>query len=228
MKIRDNIANEFDEFSKDYTNDMVKCVPYYNELILNFITCLPPAFKPTTILDLGCGNGNVTDCILKKFPDSQYTLLDASQEMLTLCQQRFKNHDMDYVAFYFNDFEFKHGHYDFIVAGFSLHHCSSEDKKDLFRKIYLSLKPFGIFSFSDLMINKNNPKHPELIRQWKTFVSKNYENNEKWEWLMEHYNEFDKPDNHIDQLAWLRKAGFKHFNSISKEKYWIHCQSFKA
>jgi len=80
MKISDNIASEFNEFSKDYTNDMVKCVPYYNALISSFTEILPPDFQPLTILDLGCGNGNVTAQLLPSFPKSEYTLVDASDE----------------------------------------------------------------------------------------------------------------------------------------------------
>ncbi|OUR92616.1 methyltransferase type 12 [Flavobacteriales bacterium 34_180_T64] len=227
MKIKDNIATEFDEFSKDYTNDMIRCVPYYAELISSFTEYLPSKFNPKTILDLGCGNGNVTNSVLKKFPQSQYILLDASQEMLNLCQKRFKNPSIEYIASYFQDYEFKKNAYDFIIAGFSMHHCGSEEKKNIFKKIYRALKPGGIFSCSDLMINRNNSYHPALIERWKTFVLSNYKDHSKWEWLMEHYNEFDKPDGFKDQLIWLKEVGFKRFNNIAIDTYWMHFQAFK-
>ncbi|MEO6347868.1 MAG: class I SAM-dependent methyltransferase [Aquaticitalea sp.] len=227
MKIKDNIVSEFDEFSKNYTQDMIKCVPHYGTLLSSFIDHLPPNFQPKSILDLGCGNGNVTATILKTFPDANYTLIDASQEMINLCKQRFQLQTIKHITSYFQDFEFKENHYDYIVAGFSLHHCDAEDKKDLFKKIYGSLNADGIFSCSDLMINKNNVDHPNLIKQWKAFVLDNYSNNEKWEWLMEHYNEYDKPDNYEDQLEWLKKAGFNSVKMFANETYWIHYQSFK-
>lgn len=227
MKISDNIASEFNEFSKDHTNDMVKCVPYYNALISSFTENLPSVFQPISILDLGCGNGNVTSCLIKRHPKSQYTLIDASQEMLNLCKTRFKNFNVKYVASYFQDFDFGEHKYDFIAAGFSLHHCNSGDKKILFEKIYNALKPNGIFSCSDLMINKKSPEHVTLLEQWQHFVLNNYPTNEKWEWLMEHYNEFDNPDSFDNQKIWLENAGFKEFNTFINDAYWIHYQAIK-
>jgi len=228
MKISDNIASEFNEFSKDYTNDMVKCVPYYIALISSFAKNLPPDFQPLTILDLGCGNGNVTAQLLPSFHKSEYTLVDASDEMLNLCKSRFKDFNINCVTSYFKDFEFGKNRYDFIVAGFSLHHCNSEEKKELFKKIYAALKPNGIFSCSDLMIDKKSTEHAILLEQWKGFVLSNYPTQEKWEWLMEHYSEFDKPDSFPNQKKWLEQVGFSSFNTIINETYWVHFQVIKS
>jgi len=227
MKIKDNIANEFDAFSKNYTNDMIGCVPHYLELMSSFTKALPKEFNPKNILDLGCGNGNVTAKLLQVFPKAKYTLLDASQEMLNLCQQQFKDSKVVYIASYFKDFAFKANSYDLIVAGFSLHHCDSAEKKILFKKINRSLKKDGIFSCTDLMINKDNPEHSALVEEWKSFVNNNFPDDEKWKWLQDHYNEFDKPDNYTDQIEWLKEAGFKTIDIIVKKGYWIHLQAVK-
>ena len=64
MKIQDNIAEEFNEFSKNYTNDMIRCVPYYLDLLSDCTRYLPKKFSPENILDLGCGNGNITSKLL--------------------------------------------------------------------------------------------------------------------------------------------------------------------
>ena len=230
MKIEDNIANEFDSFSKNYTNDMIGCVPHYLTLMSCFTEQLPKKFNPVRILDVGCGNGNVTSKLLSLFPDAEYTLLDASQEMLRLCQKRFKNSTIEYVASYFNDFDFKENYYDLIVAGFSLHHCDANEKKNLFQKIYKSLNKEGIFSCSDLMINKDNPQHPIVLQEWKAFVNSNFPDEEKWQWLKEHYDEFDKPDDYNNQLKWLEEAGFKstEITITTRKGYWVHLQAVKG
>lgn len=227
MKIKDNIAEEFSEFSKNYTEDMIGCVPHYLELMSSFTESLPTEFNPENILDLGCGNGNVTSTIIKSFPHSKYTLLDASQEMLCLCKKRFENYLVKYIESYFNNFDFKENQFDLIVAGFSLHHCTSNEKKKLFQKIYRSLKRGGIFSCTDLMISKDNPKHQALLKEWKIFVDSNFPDDEKWNWLQEHYNEFDKPDNYDDQIKWLKNAGFNNIEITTKKGYWMHLQAIK-
>ncbi len=227
MTIKDTIAEEFSEFSKNYTNDMIGCVPYYLKLMSSFTESLSSEFNPKNILDLGCGNGNVTSTLVKSFPNSKYTLLDASLEMLRLCKKRFEHYKIEYIESYFNDFEYKKNNYDLIVAGFSLHHCDSNEKKELFQKIHKSLKKEGVFSCTDLMISKNNPEHSKLLQEWKVFVDSNFPDEEKWKWLKEHYDEFDKPDNFKDQIEWLKNAGFKNIKITTKEGYWIHLQAIK-
>lgn len=225
MKLQDNIASEFDEFSKNYTSDMQKCVPHYDFLLSCFAADFSGDFSPKHILDLGCGNGNVTEQLLKRYSDAAYSLLDASKEMLGICKERFKNTQINLVESYFNDFKFPENHFDIIAAGFSLHHCNSTEKKELFQKIYDSLKEGGIFACSDLMIDKGDDAHPQLIEQWSVLVNSNFKDGEKWTWIMEHYDEFDKPDSLENQLNWLKKTGFKDFQISIKGRYWTH---FKA
>ena len=227
MKIKDNISDEFDAFSINYTDDMIGCVPHYINLLSCFTEELPKKFNPTHILDLGCGNGNVTHRLSHSFPEASFTLLDASQEMLSLCEKRYKNLNAIYIESYFQEFEFKQDAYDMVVAGFSLHHCDSKEKKELFQKIYKSLTKGGVFSSADLMISKSHPEHSKLVQEWKLFVNTNFPDGEKWKWIMDHYDEFDRPDHIDDQTMWLQDVGFNDINSISYEKYWTYFRAIK-
>ncbi len=227
MSIKDNIADEFDAFSANYTQDMIGCVPYYSKLMSHFIDAFPDGFKPSHILDLGCGNGNATATIIQQFPRANYALLDASKEMLHLCKQRFTNYSVRYINSYFQDFEFKKNHFDIVIAGFSLHHCNSHEKQVLFKKIYESLTLGGLFTCSDLMIHKSNPDHSDLKKNWQHFVHRTFPNGEKWKWLMEHYHEFDKPDNLNDQIAWLEAINFERVDVKVYENYWGHFRAIK-
>ncbi len=227
MRIKENIASEFTEFSVNYTRDMIACVPHYLESMSGFTKDLPDAFVPKKILDLGCGNGNTTAEMLKRFPNAEYELVDASQKMIDLCQNRFAGYNMLFTNSYFKDFIFKHDNYDMVTAGFSLHHCDSEEKKDIFRNVCRSLKTGGIFGISDLMINKSSAEHSQLLKEWKSFVMKSFPDDEKWEWLMEHYDEFDKPDNYEDHIQWLKEAGFAKLNIVFQQDYWVHLRATK-
>ena len=227
MIIKDTIAEEFNAFSENYTNDMVCCVPNYLKLLNSFVENLPKTFQPTQILDLGCGNGNVTNILLSKFPDAEYTLVDASEEMLTLCKKRFSKHNINYANSYFKDFDFKKDNFDMIVAGFSLHHCKAEELQILYKKIFYSLKSGGVFSCSDLMIDKTQEVHNALLEDWKTFVYKSFPDGEKWKWLMEHYNEFDNPDSLTNHLAWLNNAEFEKYSINIYDTYWTHFRAYK-
>lgn len=227
MKIGDNIASEFDEFSVNYTQDMIRCVPYYLDLITAFDHDLPKNAQPQTILDLGCGNGNVTAQLVKNYPEASYVLVDASEEMIELCSKRFSKFDVTYVTSYFDDFEFKSDSFNLITAGFSLHHVDSDEKKKLFKNIYNALTDDGVFGYSDLMISKTNPEHKSLLLKWKSFVFKSFPDGQKWDWLMEHYNQFDKPDQHEEQKDWLALAGFNDIRLTIFAKYWTHMSATK-
>ncbi|MCH4824395.1 class I SAM-dependent methyltransferase [Gramella lutea] len=227
MKNREDIALEFNEFSKNYTSDMIRCVPHYMEMVESFVNFLPEEFKPNSILDLGCGNGNITAQIVLSFPKATYTLLDASKDMIDLCRKQFQAFDIKYANTYFNDFQFQKDHYDLIVAGFSLHHCDNDERQELFKKIYSSLKDGGIFSYSDLMISKNNPEHPGLLQEWGNFVNSNFPDGEKWAWVMEHYKNYDNPTDFTVQLKWLKNAGFTKIELPFKDGYWIYLQAVK-
>lgn len=227
MKIKKNIALEFNDFSKNYTNDMIGCVPHYAELVSSFVKHLPNDFYPKSILDLGCGNGNVSAQLMPHFPDATYTLVDASIEMINLCRKQFSSYNVIYANNYFKDFTFTKDEYDLIVAGFSLHHCDEVEKKSIFNSIYNSLKKGGIFSYSDLMISKANPDHKKLIKSWEKFVNISFPDGEKWAWIMEHYEAFDKPTDYDLQIEYLSRAGFENIQTPFKQAYWTHIQAIK-
>jgi ubiquinone/menaquinone biosynthesis C-methylase UbiE len=106
-------------------------------------------------LDLGCGNGIITSNLLPLFPDTHYTLLDASDKMLELSEIQFGLQNKTYVSSYFQDYEFQDQCFDMVVAGFSLHHCPAEDKQELFKSIFKSLKIHGGIMCSDLKVKPN-------------------------------------------------------------------------
>ena len=114
-----------------------------------------------------------------------------------------------------------------VVAGFSLHHCDANDKQALYKKIYTALNPGGMFGYSDLMIDRTQPEHETLLRDWKQFVLQNYPNEEKWEWLMEHYAAYDQPECLETILSWLKEAGFTIIEPFVFENYWVYVKAKK-
>ena len=222
MNVKENIAAEFDHFADNYTADMIRCVPHYLKLISTIGTCLPEGFIPKSILDLGCGNGNVTSLLLELFPKAEYTLIDASSEMIEICKKRFKKYSINYMHSYFEDYGFPEQKFDLIAAGFSLHHLDADKKQWLFPVLYKALKKGGMFSCSDLMINKEDQHHNALIIEWGKFVKSNYVTEEKWLWIMDHYEAFDRPSDFKDQKKWLEAAGFAEVSIKWNENYWVN------
>ena len=225
--IADNIVTEFDRFSNNYTDDMIRCVPHYKKLVASLVKYLPNDLNPHDILDLGSGNGNTMSAYYEHFPRSKYTLVDISPEMHRICRERFPTADISSVKEFFKDLQFDKESFDVALASFSLHHIDAEEKKQLFHKIFEWLRPGGVFCYSDQMIDKTNPAYPEILKDWKSFVVGNYKSTEKWDWLMEHHAAFDIPNDYTKQINWLVEAGFHEVEIPWREECWTNIRALK-
>ncbi len=55
---------------------------------LDLLARIPPTESVHSVVDLGCGTGNITEHIVRRWPSAQITGVDASREMLALAQTR--------------------------------------------------------------------------------------------------------------------------------------------
>ena len=69
----------FEDISGEYTAAIDRCVPRYREMLWAILHYLPPAWMPDRILELGCGSGNLSELLCRKFPDASIRLVDPSQ-----------------------------------------------------------------------------------------------------------------------------------------------------
>ncbi|MBK8505256.1 MAG: hypothetical protein IPL46_25500 [Saprospiraceae bacterium] len=91
---------------------------------------------------------------------------------------------------------------------------------------YRWLKTGGIFAYADLFINKNDPDHDAFFEKWKAFVIRHQLNGD-WEYLADHYKQYDTPDNVPTQLEWLQKLNFREIKVTIFESYWVFISSQK-
>ncbi len=207
MSVKRNVVKDFDEWTGTYTKDMERFVPHYKKLLNSVVDYLPEDFKPRNILELGCGNGNSTAILINQFPDSAYTLLDASAEMLKVCKKRFSDYSIHYIEQYMQDASFETDAFDLIVATLSIHHLNSQEKKELFINLPVWLIKNGIFMYTDLMIDhQNKVLHDPFMKRWETFARSNETTDEEWEWLSDHHYAYDKTDDANEQMKWLRST----------------------
>ena len=126
--------------------------PPFKLLRKKIISQLKKLIPIGTLIDLGCGSGNLIIKIAKVFPNLELIGMDVSNEILSLAKKRAKEHSFN------NKITFKVGNVenmpvpdnsiDFIVSSFSLHHWI--DPLKAFKEIYRVLKQNGsclIFDF---------------------------------------------------------------------------------
>ena len=221
-----NIGQVFDEIQLAYTEKMIRWVPYYLQLTEQFSISFPGDFNPRKILDLGSGNGNTTATLLNRFPSADYTLLDASEKSLEKARDRFLMYSFKYDLGLMQNAEYTGEHFDVIAASFSLHHLDQEAKLRLLQKSYYWLKTGGFLAYADLFINKNDPDHPAFYEEWKAFVNRDQSNGD-WEFLANHYEQYDSPDNLPLQLQWIQKLNFREIKVQVFERYWVFITAMK-
>lgn len=96
--------------------------------------------KDIHTLDIGCGDGVLTEELLRKDTNIIATLVDGSSTMLQKAKERLKA----YSGTHFIHASFQElltdttplGHFDFCVSSFAIHHLDMKEKKILFRYIY--------------------------------------------------------------------------------------------
>jgi SAM-dependent methyltransferase len=100
------------------------------------------------VLDLGCGDGRLTDLVLSARPEVVTAVgLDNSPPMLERARNRFADdprvtvvdHDL---AAPLADI----GSFDVVVSGFAIHHLAHERKQSLLAEVASRLQPGGVFA----------------------------------------------------------------------------------
>ena len=124
------------------------------------------------ILDLGCGTGLELDKIWQKNPDIEVTGVDLCQNMLDKLRE--KHADKHFITACQDYFQYDFGlcKWDAVISFESLHHFLPERKRELYRKVYNSLKAGGIFLLGDYIAcceEEEELLHGEYLERRKRF-----------------------------------------------------------
>ena len=203
-------------------------VPSRPELI-DTITGLIPARhdEPFTVVELGSGDGTLARSVLQAYPNCRYLAKDGSptmrqrlSETLAPFGERF---EIDHFELVDEDWrEGLPGTLRCVLASLIVHHLDTEGKRKLFRDVASRLEPGGAFIVMDLAEPMSDRVKSIFAAQWyqavraqsleKTGELKAFDffRDDGWNFYdVEVPDEFDQPSRLVDQLVWLKEAGFK-------------------
>jgi len=202
------VREQFDKISKKYDSERRILIPCYDDFYSIGIEWLEFKDSAPKILDLGAGTGIFSQFLLQKYPQAEMTLLDFSEDMLSIARERFEG--MENVSFQVADmttFEPRQK-YDAVISSLAIHHLSDEDKQRLYKKIYGMLNEDGFFVNAeqvkgdtdciDSFYTQRRHRRLESSTLDKEAVEASYER-----------NKLDKCVSASQQLEWFRGAGFK-------------------
>ena len=217
----EKVGKFYDQLSSKYSELIIKCVPRYPELIYNMFQYIPEKFSPKRILDLGCGTGNLTDQMFKKYPEAEIDALDISEEILNESRRRF-NHtpNIRYIQADFKSLHLAPGSYDLVMSSIAIHHIEDAEKIKLYKEVFQALSPGGIFIFADQTRGITDEIYKKNISCWKEEAMKLGSTLENWDMWMAHQDahDFHTPVNwHFQELE---KSGFRETDLLWKYLMW--------
>jgi tRNA (cmo5U34)-methyltransferase len=167
-------------------------------------------------LDLGAGDGAMSQLMRSVAPGAEGLLIDFSAPMLARVERRLGHAggqwraaqaDLSVAAWQEG---LTHGSFDAAVSSYAIHHLTSERKRALFAEVYRLLAPGGMFVNMDV-VKIEGPLaglFDERIADAHVRVDGGHADHagvvdDAFEDSAE-----DRPDPLEDQLAWLHEAGF--------------------
>jgi tRNA (cmo5U34)-methyltransferase len=155
------------------------------------------------VLDLGSGDGRLMALVLLKCETAHGTAVDYSPPMLEKCRERFRDnarvqvveHDLSRPLPPWEPF-------DAVVSSFAIHHVSHPRKRALYREVWDSIRPGGVFC------NLEHVSSPTASLHLKFLAALGIDQDE------------EDPSNQLldveTQLGWLREIGFADVDCLWK------------
>lgn len=135
----------------DYDCEQRFLVPQKDKMLNTIVDFIPfPPNDPIHVLDIGTGQGALSEKILNVFSKTTVTLFDYSNEMLAVAEQRLAcfNDRVTTAICDFNALDWPvhtNGLFDAIVSALVLHYLKAECRAPFFKNAYSELKVPGCF-----------------------------------------------------------------------------------
>jgi len=208
-------SREYVEHADHYIPDRFHLFNVLRSFFRAFV--VRPGGLPVRVCDLGCGDGILTDHLLRETPAIEATLVDGSREMLDAARRRLAGRpNLQFMQRGFDELVRDStglGRFHFVMSSFAIHHLGVDARRGLFAAILRHLEPQGCF----MNIEAALPNHAaftewyyQLWQEWITRRSQMLGLGGKFEDVPKQARE--NPDNQYSplggQLADLAAAGF--------------------
>lgn len=218
-----SIGNAFNESVEYYDNWVKIAIPCFDEVFSIAQELIPfDARASLDVLDLGAGTGLFSSFVSKNYPQARFVLIDLADKMLNLARQRFASRGkaFEYICSDYLQHDFEKGRsFDLVISSLSIHHLSHINKQTLFKRIYGLLKPKGLFINLDQIRGETDFLQSLYWKQWLKKVRVRGGTEEQINSSIKRREEFDKDATYLEQINWLKQAGFNNVDCIYRNYF---------
>jgi ubiquinone/menaquinone biosynthesis C-methylase UbiE len=215
-------AGYFGSMVESYDSLIRRAVPRYDEMTARLIDYLPRESR--SILELGCGTGNLSLLLARSFPTASLTLVDGSPDMIALTRSRisdagFSANEPTYVAAQFEELTLPESSFDLVVSSISLHHVA--DKARLYRRIRTLLRAGGSFCFADQIRGEPESNHRINWERWLDYCREpGHCTQDEIDSLLDHAAAHDHYVPLAQHVSLLSDAGFIEIDCVWRNLMW--------
>ena len=210
----------YDELAREYDDAILRCVPRYAEMLGAILGYVPADLRPRRVLELGAGSGHLTRAVLDAFPTCRVLTVDLSREMLLECRRRTDPARVEGLRADFARLAVAEHSFDLAVSSISIHHVDDTAKQRLFATVRRSLRPGGVFAWSDQFRGDTPEITAEHHRAWQQQARALGVDDREWARWMEHQDAHDHHATLREQIRWLEDAGFTAVDCVWRHLLW--------
>lgn len=189
MNMNDKAAR-FDKMVRERKDDELGLFEKYDEILCKIRKRIIDS-KAKTVIDIGCGTGNLCGQLSKTI---EVIGIDKSKEMLEGAKEKYKN--MKFVQGSFLDKAFMQNKADIVVTIFAFHALKEDQKKAAIKNMLGYLKRDGKIIIADYMFKNDLEK--EKCKKNLLFL----ERRELWEAVnCKYYSKVEVLENYVRQLG---------------------------
>lgn len=217
----EHIKKAFDAIATEYDSQREHVIPEMRLFYGAAIWAAETRINNPSILDIGAGTGLLSAFLLQKFPKAQITLMDISENMLDVARQRFSG--MENIFYRSGDYSRTDlgGPHDLVCSALSIHHLAPEDKRDLFGRIFSSLKSGGLFINADQADGETLYFRLKNLEYWNEFLGSGPLGKGEYSEILKRRDSLDRNDKLSEQLRWLHTCGFSDVDTVFKNRTFI-------
>lgn len=215
----------YEELAKGrYLIEVRRFVPFYDEMISTIIDLLRLNHS-RSIIDLGCGLGNVEEAILETLPNARVSGIELSPQMANAARERLARYEAraKIVTGSVTNYT-PEGEVDAVISNIALHNIELSQKEKLIMNVNKWLKEGGIFVWADLIKYKDTSLQRHFVNYRKGLAKE--QGAQDW-FIEENFAKEGKEDHPLtirETFALLEKLDFNDIaNVLTHDTFAVFC-----